>query len=504
VNLDRYRSSFTVFVAISDLNIGAEVAQQLGLAGYNCEQRLNYKSLTEEIQKNPPHIIVMSFEDQHFFAKTEDYKEHLEALQNVLPETQIIFLTEESNINNCGELYQLGIYDCLSWPPQHSSQLLRAVDRACETNYFMYLNEHLRDQIENKVDGLSFDPAMFQVWLKELEASISREDTIELFLKESMRYLQTKEGLFFRYREIHQTLALTHSIGVELEKLDEVGIDLAAHEPGFLPSLLLKPHLLYSLQEFVTKGLLRQHAVFLPLIFRDQVIGIFVLPATPGRVFRDDEAGDSYLGTCLMAVRRHFEMHDLQERLQRLSVYDYESEAYQNEVIQNKLKEEVVRSRRLLQPVSVLLLQIDGFADMSLAKTAETTRLFLKAFHEVMRNTSRINDLVGRLSLDQFVICLPHTAWSGALIKAERIRRTIESADFSAILGSKVDITASIGVSEYPNFCHDAQDLLKTAETALVEVTRAERNRVGVAVVPARFVPDFVVKDESTVSPVAG
>jgi len=336
------------------------------------------------------------------------------------------------------------------------------------------------------------------------------DDAIQLFLREAIRYLQTKEALYFRYREVHHTLVLTKSVGIDLADVDGVGIDLAEHEPGFVPALLQKPHMLFSLQEFVKKGLLRQHAVILPHIFRGQVLGVFVLPCDKGLARVHDGEEDAYLGTCLVALRRQFDILELQRRLEKLSVYDYESEAYQAEVIHNKLREEVIRARRILQPVSVLLLKVDGFADMTLEQTPETTRLFLKSINEILRKTSRVHDLIGRVALDEFAVCLPHTHFAGATVKAERIRRTFESADFSSILGSNAGITVSIGVSEYPSHCHDADELVKTAEAALVEVTRAERNRVGVAAAPARFVPDFVVKNDATttttttVSPAAG
>lgn len=507
MNLDRYRSSFTVYVAISDVKVGWDVALQLEQAGYYCELRLNLETLNEEILKNPPHMIVMAYGDKHFFATDGVYKGRLEALMQMLPEVQIIFVTEKGNLASCANLYEYGIYDCVQWPLEHSGQLLRAVDRAAEKNYYMYLNEHLKEKsdTDNSLPGRKkFDPAIYQVWLKELETVKGRDEAIQLFMKEAMRYLRIQEAYFLKYRDIHHTLAMSTAFGPLASELEGVGIDLAAHEPGFVPSLLAKPQALYSIQEFVKKGLERKHALILPLFYADKCLGVFIFAASHTQVFRDEDQDDSYLATCLIGLKRQFEIQELKERLNKLTVFDFESEAYNSESILGKLKEEVVRARRLLRPVSTLVMQIDGFADLTLVNSNDTNRLFLKSFTEILKKHSRVNDLIGRASLDQFVICLPHTDWRGAIVKAERIRRTIESANFSEVLGLSEKMTVSIGVSEYPTICHDADELLRTAESALAEVKRTTRNRVNVAVAPPRFVPDFVVKNDKPVSSVAG
>jgi diguanylate cyclase (GGDEF)-like protein len=110
-----------------------------------------------------------------------------------------------------------------------------------------------------------------------------------------------------------------------------------------------------------------------------------------------------------------------------------------------------------------------------------------------VRKTSRINDIVGRLSEDELGLVLPHTGGRGAAIKAERLRRMVESADFSKVLGRQRAVTVSVGVSKYPSFCHDADELYQSADNALFQVKEAGMNRVCLASVPDGFVADFEV-----------
>ncbi len=148
-----------------------------------------------------------------------------------------------------------------------------------------------------------------------------------------------------------------------------------------------------------------------------------------------------------------------------------------------------------MRPVSLLFISIDQYEDIVLANSNSTLQKFLKSFSEILFKNSRLNDLVGRISRDQFAVCLPHTDRRGAAVKAERIRRIIESADVTNILGAGSKITVSIGISEYPNLCNDTEGLLRSAEVTMLEIRKVGGNKIGMANQPSRFVPDFVVKD---------
>jgi diguanylate cyclase (GGDEF)-like protein len=144
---------------------------------------------------------------------------------------------------------------------------------------------------------------------------------------------------------------------------------------------------------------------------------------------------------------------------------------------------------------------LDGLVDLSLEQSKHNIQDLLRAVADLLRKNSRMNDMVGRVAPDQFALCLPHTDKRGGGIKAERIRRLIESSDFSAIIGKEKVVTVSVGVSEYPANCHDAEALFQNAEGALIEIRKVGFNRVRVASPPTRFVPDFVVSDAKSPAP---
>ena len=76
------------------------------------------------------------------------------------------------------------------------------------------------------------------------------------------------------------------------------------------------------------------------------------------------------------------------------------------------------------------------------------------------------------------------------MIKDDRLRRTLESGDFSRVIRDFAKITVTVTVSEYPSHCRDSFELLLSAQETLDEV-RNQSNLVHVTQAPEGFVPDF-------------
>ena len=95
-----------------------------------------------------------------------------------------------------------------------------------------------------------------------------------------------------------------------------------------------------------------------------------------------------------------------------------------------------------------------------------------------MQAQLRFTDVAARYGGDEFVVMLPDTPARGALEVAERIRRAIEEAPFSADTG-RVPCTVSIGVASYPQDGRSIDALLARADRALYLAKEGGRNRVA-------------------------
>ncbi len=93
---------------------------------------------------------------------------------------------------------------------------------------------------------------------------------------------------------------------------------------------------------------------------------------------------------------------------------------------------------------------------------------------------------------------LPHTDKYGAAIKAEKFRRLVEKTEFlpEHLEQSELSVRVSIGVSEYPSICMDAETLWNAADSAYFQVKRVG-NKVCLSAAPKNLEPDFVTETKT-------
>jgi diguanylate cyclase (GGDEF)-like protein len=130
-------------------------------------------------------------------------------------------------------------------------------------------------------------------------------------------------------------------------------------------------------------------------------------------------------------------------------------------------------------PLSLILTDLDGFADVNDHSGYAVGDRLLQAFAGLLHESCRGGDTIGRFEGEAFLMLLPGTRLDAAWNVAERVRR--RTAAIGIVLGPDAPrLTASFGVVEHRPA--DAwRDLLSRAETALVRAKRAGRNRCEVA-----------------------
>jgi diguanylate cyclase (GGDEF)-like protein len=101
----------------------------------------------------------------------------------------------------------------------------------------------------------------------------------------------------------------------------------------------------------------------------------------------------------------------------------------------------------------------------------------LRQFGNVLVSSVRISDIVARYGGDEFIVLLPETQLSDAIMLAERMAAKIAEAEWQTKDG-EVSITASLGVASFPEAGSQMQTLLKAADAALYRAKQAGRNMV--------------------------
>jgi diguanylate cyclase (GGDEF)-like protein len=143
----------------------------------------------------------------------------------------------------------------------------------------------------------------------------------------------------------------------------------------------------------------------------------------------------------------------------------------------DEIELELGRAKRNGLPVSLLALDIDHFKAVNDQYGHQAGDALLKAFVDVIKETLRPHDMLGRVGGEEFMVLLPDTSHEAATVLAERIRCRVESMAIS-FDGTTLSITVSVGVAEF-GVDGDSQDaVFKAADSRLYQAKHLGRNRI--------------------------
>lgn len=136
---------------------------------------------------------------------------------------------------------------------------------------------------------------------------------------------------------------------------------------------------------------------------------------------------------------------------------------------------EFQRSVRFKYPLSVVMIDLDGFKEINdkygHARGDEVLRSAVSACSSKLRSS----DTLARLGGDEFALLLAFTTEDNACVLAENLREAV--ANSSTETG--ITVTASFGVAEISSDDKRIQDLLDRADMSLYEAKRLGRDRVA-------------------------
>lgn len=164
-------------------------------------------------------------------------------------------------------------------------------------------------------------------------------------------------------------------------------------------------------------------------------------------------------------------------RLKEFSFKDEVTGLYNRRFFSIRLEEEVSRYRRFNHPVSVMLIDLDGFKDVNDELGHGAGDATLRDMADILLKYSRGINVICRYGGDEFAVLLVETSKAGARLYADRIRQVLATYPFAN--GRRV--TASFGIAALPeDVAPAADDLIRAADEALYAAKRAGKNRVSV------------------------
>ncbi len=143
------------------------------------------------------------------------------------------------------------------------------------------------------------------------------------------------------------------------------------------------------------------------------------------------------------------------------------------------LQREIEMSRRHLQPLSLLMLDIDHFKHINDTHGHSAGDDVLRAVAASIKSQLRNVDMVFRFGGEEFLILLSNTGRDAAAMVGERLRFAAQARKYSAD-GNTIELTVSLGCSTLlPG--ESSESLLRRADSALYVAKREGRNRLAMA-----------------------
>ncbi len=166
------------------------------------------------------------------------------------------------------------------------------------------------------------------------------------------------------------------------------------------------------------------------------------------------------------------QMHEVKN----MSVRDGLTSLYNHKYIHERLGNEIERAGIHKSKLSIVMLDIDHFKNINDTYGHQMGDEILSSIADILKKTSRETDIIGRYGGEEFLILFPDAPLQNAHAVAERIRKTIEGARWSA---PGIKLTISGGIVEWTG--EDAANLISKADSLLFQSKNTGRNKISIS-----------------------
>ncbi len=163
-----------------------------------------------------------------------------------------------------------------------------------------------------------------------------------------------------------------------------------------------------------------------------------------------------------------------EQELEKLATTDALTECYNRYSIMQEIKEEINRTKRNAEPLSIIMYDFDNFKQVNDNFGHDMGDYVLKESAKIINQVIREIDKVGRYGGEEFLILLPFSNLSNALEVAGRVKDAIASHQFNGL----DQVTISLGVVQYDKN-ESLESLLKRVDEKMYQSKHLGRNTIS-------------------------
>ncbi len=217
-----------------------------------------------------------------------------------------------------------------------------------------------------------------------------------------------------------------------------------------------------------------QSILCIPLFHTNKLVGSFTLMSKKKGLFTEHEVEIFSILANQIAVS--LDNAKMYQRVEEMAVTDGLTGLYNHRKFQELLGEELKRSERHPQSLSLLLVDIDHFKRINDKYGHPVGDSILKKLSQVLRESVREIDHPCRYGGEEFALILVNTNSKGAFRMAERIRKNVAKSNFRLENGERIEVAISTGIATYPDDSRSQQELIDRADQALYHAKQKGRN----------------------------
>lgn len=220
--------------------------------------------------------------------------------------------------------------------------------------------------------------------------------------------------------------------------------------------------------------------ICVPLKVKDRVLGIIeLINSFEDTLYTEADLRilsviSDYAAIAIENARNH-------ERLCELVITDELTGLYNARHFDTIIDREVANARRCSLSMALIFLDIDYFKKVNDTHGHLVGSRILAELGRIIKQNIRITDYAARFGGDEYVILLTNLTKEDTLRKVSQLRDVVRGERFQADDGTEIRITASFGISVYPDHATSKTGLMSLADKAMYAVKESTRDGIRVS-----------------------
>ena len=341
-------------------------------------------------------------------------------------------------------------------------------------------------QLRIERQDLTKDKSVLLEIAKSAGSALDSENLFNIILEKSTGFLEAEQGSLMILDEDRMELKVKAMKGlnkkiVELLRIRPgegiAGMVLASGDPILVTDLEEDARIKQAKRpRYKTKSF-----ISIPLRLNSRSFGVLsIADKIAGEAFSEDDLHllVSIGAYASVAIQRSQLYHKTQE-LKKISITDELTGLLNRRYFQERISEEMERSRRHHLPLSLIMMDMDNFKSINDTYGHIVGDEVLKVAARCLRNYIRTIDVAARYGGEEFTVILPQTVKEDAKAIADRICHEMSKLDFP-FEHADIPFTASIGLATLPEDADSIEELIRNADLALYQAKTEGKNRVVV------------------------